>query len=94
MESLEIQETKLALANLDKIATYYEKQQPGLGFRVAAYYYNQIKILKLMPNIGRGGKVIGTRELILHEFPYLIVYRVRGGFVQILRVFHQYRKLI
>lgn len=92
MESLKIQETKLALANLDEIASYYEQQQLGLGYRFAAYYYNQIDILKSMPHIGRSGKVMGTRELVLPEFPYLVVYRVRSDFVQILRIFHQHRK--
>lgn len=92
MESLKIQETKLALANLDEIASYYEQQQLRLGYRFATYYYNQIDILKSMPHIGRSGKVMGTRELVLHEFPYLVVYRVRNDFVQILRIFHQHRK--
>ncbi len=94
MESLKIQETKLALVNLDEIASYYEQHQPELGYRFATYYYKQIEILKSMPNIGRSGKVMGTRELILHEFPYLVVYRVRKDFVQILRIFHQHRKFL
>lgn len=92
MEGLKIQETRLALANLDEIASYYEHQQLGLGYRFATYYYKQINILRSIPHIGRSGKVIGTKELVLHEFPYLVVYRVRSDFVQILRIFHQHRK--
>ena len=91
MEGLVIQESKLALANLDEIATYYETKQDGLGYRFAAYYYQQIEILTSMPNIGRPGKVFGTKELVLHEFPYLVVYRIRKSYVQIVRVFHQQR---
>ncbi len=94
MEGLKIQETKLALANLDEIASSYEHQQPGLGYRFAIYYYNQLEILKSMPHIGRSGKIMGTRELLFQEFPYLVVYRVRGEIVQILRVFHQHRKFL
>ena len=92
MEGLKIQESKLALINLDEIASYYEYQQPGLGYRFVAYYYKQVEILKSMPHIGRSGKVMGTREIVLQEFPYLVIYRVRGNIVQILRVFHQHRK--
>ena len=92
MEGLKIQESKLALANIDEIASYYEYQQPGLGYRFATYYYKQVETLKAMPHIGRSGKVMGTRELVLQEFPYLVIYRVRGNIVQILRVFHQHRK--
>lgn len=94
MEGLKIQETKLALANLDEIASYYEQQQSGLGYRFANYYYKQLNALKSMPNIGRSGKVMGTRELVLRKFPYLVVYRVRDEFVQILRIFHQHRKFL
>ena len=89
MESIKIQET-----NFDEIASYYEQQQPELGYRFAVYYYKQIEVLKSMPYVGRSGKVMGTRELVLHEFPYLVVYRVRKDFVQILRIFHQHRKLL
>lgn len=89
MENLVIQESRRALANLDEIATYYETIQLGLGFRFAKYYYAQIERLSEMPNIGRAGKVFGTRELILQDFPYLIIYRVKGKYVQILRIFHQ-----
>jgi toxin ParE1/3/4 len=92
MEKLTIQESKLALYNLDEIAMYYEVKQQGLGYRFASYYYQQIENLSEMPNIGRMGKVFGTRELVLQEFPYLVVYRVRKKYVQILRIFHQQRK--
>jgi len=92
MENLILKETKIALANLDEISTFYENQQRDLGFRFAQYFYAQIDILRSMPNIGRSGKVFGTRELILHNFPYFIVYRVRKHHVQILRIFHQQRQ--
>lgn len=91
MEDLVIQESKLALRNLDEIATYYETKQNGLGYRFAKYYYQQIEILIIMPNIGRPGKVFGTREVVLQEFPYLVIYRIRKKHIQILRIFHQQR---
>ena len=92
MDKLIIQETKLALNNFDEIATYYEKKQSGLGNRFASYYYKELETLTAMPNIGRIGKIFGTRELVLQEFPYLIVYRIRKKYIQILRIFHQQRK--
>jgi len=45
-----------------------------------------------MPQIGRAGRVFGTRELIMQDFPFLIVYRVRQEYVQILRLIHQSMK--
>lgn len=91
MASLIIQETKMALSHIDEIATYYENQQSGLGCQFVAYYDQQIEPLKTMPNIGRPGKLFGTRELVLHRFPYFVVYRVRKECIQILRIFHQQR---
>lgn len=40
------------------------------------------------PDSGRNGTVAGTRELIVPNLPYLIVYRVTKGDVEIIRVFH------
>jgi toxin ParE1/3/4 len=92
MDYLKFIITELALSNIEEIATYYEAKQIGLGSRFVKYYYDQVLILSTMPNIGRMGKVFGTRELVLHEFPYFIVYRVRKDYIQILRIFHQHRQ--
>ncbi|MGZ8341172.1 MAG: type II toxin-antitoxin system RelE/ParE family toxin [Telluria sp.] len=53
----------------------------------------QLKTNKLadFPDIGRPGRVMGTRELIIHP-NYVIPYRVRGEFVDILRVQHVARR--
>jgi toxin ParE1/3/4 len=40
------------------------------------------------PASARPGQVAGTRELGVPELPYLVVYRVNGEDVDILRVFH------
>jgi addiction module RelE/StbE family toxin len=40
------------------------------------------------PESGRTGQVPGTREPVVPGLPYLVVYRVRQGSVEILRVFH------
>lgn len=41
MEGLVIQESKLALANLDEIATYYENKQPWLGYNLLHIIINK-----------------------------------------------------
>lgn len=91
MEHLKLVLTTVAMKNLSDVAEYYESKQNGLGVRFAMYHRQQTEILKTMPNIGRAGKVFGTMELVLHDFPYIVVYRVRSDFVQILRIFHQQR---
>lgn len=91
MESLTIFESEVSLSNLEEIANYTQAKQLDLGRRFVKYYYEQIAFLRSMPNIRCCGKVFGTREFILQESPYFVVYRVRKNTVQILRVFHQMR---
>ncbi len=44
------------------------------------------------PELGRVGRVGGTRELVVTGTPYLLVYRIRGDELQILRVLHGRRQ--
>ena len=40
------------------------------------------------PTLGRPGRVKGTRELVVNRSPFMVVYRIKGERVQILRVLH------
>lgn len=44
------------------------------------------------PDAGRSGRVNGTRELVISDYPYIVVYRVQGAFVEILGVRHAARQ--
>ena len=48
--------------------------------------------LVMHPEIGRPGRVPGTRELVVPRTPFIIPYRVKDNAVQILRVYHAARK--
>lgn len=92
MARLTILETLRTLQALSEVLEYYESQQNGLGTRFLCAYDHQIDRLRDMPNIGRTGRVFGTRELIMQEFPFLIVYRVRKDYLEIIRLIHQSMK--
>jgi toxin ParE1/3/4 len=53
---------------------------------------NSIALLKQHPALGRPGRIIGTRELVVPDTPYIIPYRIKEDEIQILRVFHGSRK--
>jgi toxin ParE1/3/4 len=44
--------------------------------------------LDIYPLMGRLGRVEGTRELVIANTPYILIYRVKLESVEILRVFH------
>jgi plasmid stabilization system protein ParE len=37
---------------------------------------------------GRTGRVDGSRELVIPRTPYVLAYRVTGGIITVLHVFH------
>lgn len=49
-------------------------------------------LIASQPRIGRPGQKPGTREFSIPGIPYTLVYRVRGGVIEIGRVLHQRRR--
>ena len=81
-----------ALRNLKEEADYVAKDDPSAAARIVADIENAVALLNEQPAVGRIGRVPGTRELVVPGTPYLIPYRVRGGYVEILRAFHGRRR--
>jgi len=48
--------------------------------------------LAATPNIGRPGRIQGTRELVIGRTPYLVAYRVSEDTVTIVRFLHGARR--
>jgi plasmid stabilization system protein ParE len=48
-------------------------------------------LLTRFPEIGRSGRVPGTREFLAHRH-YFLIYRVHGDQIQILRLLHTSRQ--
>ncbi|MEQ1636991.1 MAG: type II toxin-antitoxin system RelE/ParE family toxin [Methylococcales bacterium] len=83
---------KIALRNLDDIATYIAQENPLAASSVVETIITQANLLSSQPSIGRPGRVLGTRELVIANSPYLVPYRIKNNTVEILRVFHTSRK--
>jgi toxin ParE1/3/4 len=81
-----------ALRNLDEEATYIAADDPNAAKLVVRRIFEAVDQLADQPGAGRPGRVPGTRELVVRNTRYILPYRVRGGTVEILRVFHTSRQ--
>lgn len=81
-----------ALQNLDDIAEYIAQENPIAASQVVAFIISQVNQLATQPAIGRPGRVVGTRELVISNSHYLVPYRIKNNRVEILRVFHTSQK--
>ncbi len=84
--------TSLAERDLEAIAEYVGQDSPAAAARVVLELIDQAAtLLPAHPAIGRPGRVLGTRELVIGHLPYIIAYRVRDRDVEIVRVLHTSR---
>ena len=84
---------KTALNNLDEIAAYIAQDNPVAASQVVSLITAQVNQLSAQPAMGRHGRVLGTRELVITNSHYLVPYRIKNNTVEILRVFHTSRQL-
>ena len=84
---------RMALRNLDDEATYIALDNAAAARLVVQRALNAVAQLAEQPALGRPGRVPGTRELIVTGTRYIVPYRARGEWVEILRVFHTSRRL-
>lgn len=53
---------------------------------------HQTNLLTAQPEMGRAGRVKGTRELVISRTPFIVVYRIKGKRMEILRFLHGAQK--
>ena len=59
---------------------------------VVKYIWKCRENLEGNPSIGKAGRVLRTRELVISKYPYIVPYQVRDDDIYILRVLHTSRK--
>lgn len=89
---MRIEWLRTALRNLDEEASYIAADDLAAAREVVRRILEAIATLREQLDIGRPGRVPGTRELVVSRTRYLVPYRVRGRVVQVLRVFHTSRR--
>jgi len=77
-----------AADDLVRIVERIREDNPSVAERIATFIYQRVAALETFPNLGRPGRMEGTRELPLPPLPFVVVYRLRGEAVEIARVLH------
>jgi len=81
-----------AIAHLAELRAYIAHDRPSAAGRIAATLLAAVESLAEFPNLGRPGRVVGTRELVVRGTPYVIPYRLRGERLEIVAAFHGRQK--
>ncbi|HSC44943.1 MAG TPA: type II toxin-antitoxin system RelE/ParE family toxin [Candidatus Acidoferrum sp.] len=90
---MKVRRTEPAARDLTQICDYLGEQgNPGAARRVAMAIVEMAGSLARLPERGRIGRKAGTRELILTNLPYLVIYHDRGGVLEVLRILHGAQK--
>ena len=77
----------LAENDLEEIVDYLATDNPERALSFVAELRDKGRLLLNNPKMGRTGRVKGTRELVAHP-NYVIVYRLAGQVIEVLRVKH------
>ena len=80
--------TAAAAADLENINSYLSANHPSYRAATIRRLHAAAVSLTSHPLKGKLGTVQGTRELFLGPLPYVIVYRVKDEFIELLRFYH------
>jgi toxin ParE1/3/4 len=89
---VKIRWTAVAADDLKSVHEYLTEHAPVRADIIVDRILNGIDVLEQYPNLGRQGRLGGTRELVITGTPFIVFYRLRKNQVEILGVLHAARK--
>ena len=81
-----------ALTDLREIYLYISKDSLSAARALHERIRSCVLLLAETPQIGRPGRVPGTREMVVSGTRYIVPYRIAKDTLQILRVYHTARQ--
>ncbi len=84
--------TEPAAQALEIIQDFIATDNPRAAWEVAQAIRQAVDRLEVHPRSGRQGRIGDTYELVIAGLPYILPYRIQGGEIQILSVYHAARK--
>jgi toxin ParE1/3/4 len=93
---MQVKVSKEAAAELEEAAAWYEKEQPGLGTRLADTFEHVVQLLGKpnppltpVPGIPQSR---GLKKLHLHRFPFSVIVVQSGQQLVVIALAHHARK--
>lgn len=83
--------TPEAIRDREAIYDYIEADAPGVALALDQRFEEQAGRLTRYPELGRPGRVAGTRELVVHPH-YVLIHDVAYDMVRLLRVLYMARQ--
>lgn len=80
--------SRRAIGHLVSLRGHIEKDSEANAALVATRILKAVDLLQNHPEIGRPGRIIGTRELVIPDTPYVVPYRVRREHLELIAIFH------
>jgi toxin ParE1/3/4 len=77
-----------AIANRDAQVDYIAQDNPSAAIEQGDKVASHVSQLAAYPKLGRVGRKKGTRELVISGTPFIVIYRISGKSIQILRLLH------
>ena len=84
--------TRLALAHLESADEYIAQDNPDAADEMGERILSAVDLLRHQPQMGRKGRVAGTRELVIVGTPFVVAYRGRRDQIEVLAVLHAARR--
>ncbi len=78
--------------DLRLIRDYIFTENPQAAKKVALRLLDKTALLADMPEMGRSGRVNGTKELVFQDIPFIVVYQLATERIEVLRILHTSQK--
>ena len=84
--------SRRAIRHLIALREHIARDSEQNAALVAQRILQSVEVLQKQPEVGRPGRVIGTRELVVPNTRYIIPYRVRRERLELIAVLHGRQK--
>jgi toxin ParE1/3/4 len=86
---MRIEWSEHAVSDLQAISEYIESDRDlATANRIARKIYDSVQTLRRLPYRGRNGRLENTRELVVPNLPWTVIYRVSSQSVTVLNIVH------